>query len=136
MSASGTTPSKTPPGCTCSSSTSLSPACTLTDCAAGRSARTSTPPLYLCAPRIECGSPCSRRTMRSRSGADAAGVISLRLHEAQDALDGDAHPVRAVVDLVVQLVHGLLQLENGQELGCRLLARRQQRRVHLAEVPL
>src|SRR5438067_8215265 len=123
-----------PAGWTCSSSTSSpSPVCTFTWAAAGRSARTTTPPSYGWAPRIECGSPCSRRTSRSRSGP-AAIMRSLVLQQADDRADRDRNPVGSIVQLVLQLVHGLLQLEHRQQLLNRLLAWWKQTRFYCPEV--
>src|SRR5207244_2271501 len=50
--------------------------------------------------------------------------------------DGDRDPVRAVVQLVLQLVHGLLQLEDGQQLAHRVLPRWKQAWFYCPEVAI
>src|ERR687887_344786 len=115
------TPSKTPPGCTRSSATgSPFAGCAMMAAAAGRNARTTTPPSCGCAPRTECGFACSRRTMRSRSAAVAMDIWdclpSLGVEQPSDPGHRDPHPVGTVVELVAQLVDGLLELEDGQQL--------------------
>src|SRR5262245_42254466 len=109
--------------------------------AAGRNARTTTPPSWGWAPRIECGLACSRRTMRSRSAAVAIDIVltclpSVGFEQPPDPGHGDPHPVGTVVELVAQLVDGLLELEDCQQLLDRVLAGREQARLHRVEVAL
>src|SRR3954470_7845608 len=67
-----------------------------------------------------------------------AGTLKtlVAVEQPQDAGDGDRHPIWAVVELIAQLVHRLLELEDRQQLAGRRLARRQQRRVGAVEVAL
>src|SRR6188768_1052228 len=126
-------PSKTPPGCTCFSAEWVPSATTTSTLeAAGRNVRITTPePLSGWAPRYPCGFACWRETSWSASLI----VDSLRFQEPQDPCDRDRDPVGSVVQLVSQLVDGLLQLEDGQQLLGGLLARRQQAVVHGPVVP-
>ena len=75
------------------------------------------------AARLECG-------VRRGSG------LELGVEQPGDARDRDADPVGAVVELVAQLVDGLLELEDGEQLVDRVLAGRQQRAVDALEVAL
>ena len=84
-----------------------------------------------------CGSRWSRATRRSRSEAmvlmSAAAPSSRRAMPAT----GIPHPVGAVVELVAQLVDGLLELEDRQQLArSPAWPGRQQRRVDGREVAL
>src|SRR3954467_10717894 len=91
-----------PPGWTCSSATgSPPPRRAVIAAAAGRNARTTTPPSWGWAPRIACGSACSRRTRRSRSAAVAMGMTALCL-----PCGGAAQPRNALRVVLVRLVVG------------------------------
>src|SRR3954468_23525521 len=115
-------PSNTPPGCTHSSAAcEPSGATTSTLAAAGRNVRITTEPLSGWAPRYPCGSACRRLTRRS-----ASLIPSLRIQEPQDPGHRDRDPVGSVVQLVPQLVYGLLELEDRQQLVRRLLTGWQQ----------
>ena len=66
-------------------------------------------------------------------GAEQRVRVGVRLHsggeaveQPVDARDGDLHPVRAVVELVAELVDGLLELEDGEQPTERVLAGREQ----------
>src|SRR3954454_9392295 len=80
----------------------------------------------------------SRR--RPWSGARPGGCVDRRcssqwlLEQPEDALYGDAHPVRPVVELVAQFVDRLLELEDLQQLVNTRLAGGQQRRLDRLEV--
>src|SRR4051794_31701070 len=99
-------PSNTPPGCTHSSASWL-PSSTTTSTleAAGRNVRITTEPFSGCAPRYPCGLACWREISWS---ASLIVSLLLRVQEPQDPRDGDRDPVGSVVQLIAQLVHGLL----------------------------
>src|SRR4051794_18786104 len=62
-------------------------------------------------------------------------LLLLRVQEPQYPGDGDRDPVGSVIQLIAQLVHGLLELEDREKLLGRLLPRGQQRSVHCMVVP-
>src|SRR5439155_24725515 len=89
---------------------------------AGRSARRR--PRSLRAHRGCCGDPRRARSWRRRC----------LLYQSLYPGDGDANPIGAVVELVAELVHGLLELEDVQQaLDCEL-AGREQGRIDRCEV--
>src|SRR3954453_9005353 len=111
-----------PPGCTHSSAECVpSGATTSTVAAAGRNVRITTEPSSGCEPRYPCGSACWRLTRRL-----ASLIRLLRIQKSQDPGDRDRDPVRSVVQLIAQFVHGLFELEDREQLLRRPLAGRQQ----------
>src|SRR5579862_7095277 len=95
-----------------------------------------TPPGAGWAPRIPCGLCCSRRTRASRSLMATVVIAgpSCLLEQPADAGHRNGHPIRAVVELVLELVDRLLKLEDRQQVGDRGFARGQQRRIDGREV--
>ena len=120
-------PSNSAAGWRCSSATGSPPSGRASDALGGgtEGAHDHAPVAGMGAEQRDAGRACSRADDAARRR-----VISRRhLQQPHDARHRDAHPVRAVVQLVAQLVHRLLELEDGQQLLHPVAARRQQRRV-------
>src|ERR1700733_4878064 len=134
------TPSNTPPGWISRISTGSRPSVrTLMATAAGRNARTTTPPSCGWAPSTPWGFGCSRRTSDSSSAVATLMTpetfpCSGALKQSRDPGDGNRNPVGAVVEFVAELVDGFLELVDRKEVGDRGVARGHQRRVDRREV--
>ena len=102
-------------------------------CAAGPQARTTTPPLPGARRAPRAGSWCSR-SHRARRAPRVVDCFTRSPAGALIPATGIADPVGPVVELVAQLVDGLLELEDRQQLVDRRLARRAAGRVDGVEV--
>src|SRR5205823_8802263 len=91
---------------------------TRTPTASGRYARTTTPSSASCAPSTPCGFAPSSTVKSSPTqlgGTRRSNRLRSVPQQALDPRDRNADPVGAIVELVAQLVHRLLELVHREE---------------------